>query len=235
MAGEPLGQRKDVNGLPKEPVLYEAMYIVDAALEESAVEGIVTLLEEHVRANGGEVIATREFGRRRLAYEIEGHTSGTYKILYFQSHGNVVDEVTHEMHLTDGIVRGLVVLANPKAIFEPQAPAEPEAADEAATEEPDMALAEATAEGVSTGEAVAESEGEAEAEAEAEVDAEAEAEAEAEAGDEAEAEAEVEAEAQPEAEAETEETEAVAEAVGEAEEAGEGEAEQAEEPTAKEA
>jgi small subunit ribosomal protein S6 len=153
-----------VNGLPKQPVLYEAMYILDSALEESAVEGIANTLEEHVRAHGGEVIATREFGRRRLAFEIDGHTSGTYMVLYFKSHGDVVDEVTHEMHLTDGIVRGIVVVANPKAIFEPQAQPEPEAA----AEEPDMALAEATTEGVSAGEAGAESAAGAEAEAEAE-------------------------------------------------------------------
>ena len=125
-AAEPLGHGKDVNGLPKQPVLYEAMYIVDSALDETAVQGIVSTLEQHVQGQGGELVATREFGRRRLAFEIDGHTSGTYMITYFKSHGDVVDEVKHEMHLIEGIVRGIVVVANPKAIFEPkkEAPAE---------------------------------------------------------------------------------------------------------------
>lgn len=180
--------------MPKQPVLYEAMYIVDSALDDAAIQQIAGTLEEHVRSMGGEVIATREFGRRRLAFEIEGHRTGTYQIMYFKSHGNVVDEVRHEMHLTDGIVRGIVVLANPKAIFEPQpaeapAPAEAAPEDAAAAAEPDMALAEATTPEVSVGEAVAESEGAAEAEAEsvAEAAEEAAPEAEAEAGEAAEA------------------------------------------------
>lgn len=111
------------------------MYIVDSALEESAVQGIVSTLEQHVQSLGGEIVATREFGRRRLAFEIDGHTSGTYMITYFKSFGEVVDEVKHEMHLIEGVVRGMVVVANPKAIFDPQAKAEPAPA-EAAAEEP---------------------------------------------------------------------------------------------------
>lgn len=131
-----------MNGLPKQPVLYEAMYIVDSALDEAALEGIVSTLEQHLQNLGGELVATREFGRRRLAFEIDGHTAGTYMITYFKSFGDVVDEVKHEMHLIEGIVRGIVVVANPKAIFDPQAKAaEPEAA--AAAEAP---AAEAAAE-----------------------------------------------------------------------------------------
>lgn len=161
--------------MPKQPALYEGMYIVDSALEDSAVQTIVQTLEEHVRSLGGEVVATREFGRRRLAYEIDGHTTGTYMILYFKGFGDVVEEVRHEMHLIEGIVRGIVVVPNPKAIFEPQAPAETPAPEEAAAAaEPDMALAEATTEEVAVGEAVAEPEGEAAAEAEAAEEAEAE-------------------------------------------------------------
>ncbi len=161
------------------------MYIVDAALDDTALQGIVSTLEQHVQNHGGEIVATREFGRRRLAYEIDKHTSGTYMITYFKSHGDVVEEVYHEMHLIEGIVRGIVVVANPKAIFDPQAP-EPEAA--APEGEPDMALAEATTEGVSTGEAGVAPPAEAEPEAEAESEPEAAPEPEAVAGEEAAAE-----------------------------------------------
>jgi len=150
------------------------MYIIDSALDETAVQGIISTLEQHVQAQGGELVATREFGRRRLAFEIDGHTAGTYMITYFKSFGDVVDEVKHEMHLIEGIVRGIVVVANPKAIFDPQAKAaEPEAA--AAAEAP---AAEAPAAEAPAAEAAAEPEAEApetapEAEAEAAPEADA--------------------------------------------------------------
>ena len=114
--------------MPVQPVLYEAMYILDNALDEAGVTTAVEALEEVIRSGGGEVIATREFGKRRLAYEIDGHTSGTYMILYFKSLGPQVQALPHEMRLIEGIVRGIVCVANPKAIFDPkaaEAPAEP--------------------------------------------------------------------------------------------------------------
>lgn len=112
--------------MPKQPVLYEAMYILDSALDAEAAQGIIGTIEGFISSNGGEIVATREFGRRRLAFEINDHTNGTYMITYFRSFGDLVAEVNHEMRLIDGIIRGIVVVANPKAIFEPkkEAPAE---------------------------------------------------------------------------------------------------------------
>ncbi len=162
-----------MNGLPKQPVLYEAMYIVDSALDEAALADIVSTLEQHVQNLGGELVATREFGRRRLAFEIDGHTAGTYMITYFKSFGDVVDEVKHEMHLIEGIVRGLVVVANPKAIFDPQAKAaEPEAAPAEALAAEAPAAEAPAAEAAAAPEAEApETAPEAEAEAAPEADA----------------------------------------------------------------
>jgi ribosomal protein S6 len=110
-----------------------------------------------VRAQGGEVVATRDFGRRRLAYEIDGHLEGYYKVLYFTGFGDCVDEVKHEMRLLPEVVRGMVVVANPRFIHDPErqqqasevaaeeeAEAEEfaEALPEAAEEEADVAVAE---------------------------------------------------------------------------------------------
>ncbi|NPV47495.1 MAG: 30S ribosomal protein S6 [Armatimonadetes bacterium] len=143
--------------MPKQPVLYEAMYILDARIEEEQRQEAVETLEAHVRAQGGEVVATRDFGRRRLAYEIDGHLEGYYKVLYFTGFGDCVDEVKHEMRLLPQVVRGMVVVANPRFIHDPErqqqasevaaeeeAEAEEfaEAFPEAAEEEADVAVAE---------------------------------------------------------------------------------------------
>jgi small subunit ribosomal protein S6 len=125
--------------MPKQPVLYETMYILDTRIEEAERQEAVEGIEAHVVANGGELVgSTRDFGRRRLAYEIEGHVDGIYKILYFTGFGACVDEVKHEMRLLPQVIRGNVFIANPKSIFEPQpevkevAPAEESAEAEAA-------------------------------------------------------------------------------------------------------
>ncbi|MHB8994102.1 MAG: 30S ribosomal protein S6 [Armatimonadota bacterium] len=117
--------------MPVQPVLYEAMYILDSTLDEAGVETAVKTLEDFVTSNGGEVIATREFGKRRLAFEIEGHTSGTYMIFYFKSFGPLVADLQREMRIMDSVVRAIVCVANPKALFDPK----PEVTEEPAAEE----------------------------------------------------------------------------------------------------
>lgn len=139
--------------MPVQPVLYEAMYILDAKLDEEGIQTAVQTLEDFITSNGGEVIATREFGKRRLAYEIEGHTSGTYMILYFKSFGPLVAEVQHEMRLLDAVVRGIICVANPKAIFDPK----PEVVEEEAGEG-EEAVAEGEEAPADADEAVAEAE-----------------------------------------------------------------------------
>jgi small subunit ribosomal protein S6 len=197
-----------VNGLPKQPVLYETMYILDARIEDEQRQEAVDTLEAHVRAQGGEVIATRDFGRRRLAYEIEGHLEGFYKILYFSGFGDCVDEVKHEMHLLPQVVRGMVVVANPKFMYDPEG--QKQAAAEAAAAAAEAAAAEAAAAGPAdeaVAEAVAETPAEAVAEALAEVPAEevaAEAVAETPAEEAVVAESAAEGEAEPQAPAEAE-------------------------------
>ncbi len=146
--------------MPKQPTLYEAMYIVDAAVSEEELQEIVRRLEDHVRESGGEVIASREFGRRQLAYQINHKKTGIYMLLYFRALGHVVEELRNEMRLMDNILRSMIVIANPQAIYDPQAAqaqaaaaeAEEEAAEEipAAREDEAMTATEEASEGPET-------------------------------------------------------------------------------------
>ena len=99
--------------MPEANTLYEAMYIINASLTPEEVEQVVGRIENHITENGGELVGTRDFGRRHLAYKIGHQSEGIYKITYFRGTGAVVDEVKHEFLLTETIVRGTVFLANP--------------------------------------------------------------------------------------------------------------------------
>jgi len=131
--------------LPDETTLYEAMYILDVTLDEETQQQAVTAIEDAIAEHGGQVEQTLTFGQRKLAYAIANHVEGLYMITYFRGPGAVVTVLNQEFSLIDTIVRGMVVIANPKTIFtepEPAAPPpqelEPATApeDEAATEEP---------------------------------------------------------------------------------------------------
>ena len=99
-----------------EPTLYEAMYILDPSLPDDEVAELIEALETAVREAGGEVVGTRDFRTRRLAYKINGHTHGSYKLLYFRGGGDVVDTLRSEMAIRQSIIRSRIFVANPLAI-----------------------------------------------------------------------------------------------------------------------
>ncbi len=134
--------------MTEEQTLYEAIYILSTELSDQEVEQQAEQLEEVVRQAGGEVEATRDFRTRRLAYEIDGHTHGVYKLLYFRGTAEVVEALGADFAVRQEVVRGRVFVPNPEAIVsepaeqpeeaaapEPEEPAEPPTEDESAAEE----------------------------------------------------------------------------------------------------
>ena len=121
--------------MAQQPTLYEAMYILDPELSEEEAERVMNDIHQYVEDNNGEVVSDELFGRRRLAYEIDDYTEGVYRILYFRGDGTTVGELRHEFGLIEPVIRGMVVAANPDAIYtsaEPQVSETEEESEEAA-------------------------------------------------------------------------------------------------------
>jgi small subunit ribosomal protein S6 len=149
--------------------LYEAMYVLDSSLTPEVGQQQMANVAEHTRQAGGDVRENFVIQKRQLSYEVDGHTEGVYALMYFMGDGAVVAELKHCFQVTPEVIRGLVVVANERAIWSEgqggPGPAKPR--PEAKAEAP----AEEKAESVE-----AEAAEEAEAEAEAAPEAEAEAE-----------------------------------------------------------
>jgi small subunit ribosomal protein S6 len=105
----------------EEPTLYEAAYILNTELPDEEVEEQVKQLEEVVSEAGGEVVGTRDFRTRRLAYQIDTHTHGIYRLLYFRGSGEVVAALKTDLGVRQGVIRARVFLANPEAIVTDEA------------------------------------------------------------------------------------------------------------------
>ena len=96
--------------------LYEAMYILDSSFSDEEIAAIEERLKAGIESAGAQFESVHEFARRRLAYEIKGHRDGIYRVMYFTGTGTAVDEIKREFELSEDIVRGTVVVANPKMI-----------------------------------------------------------------------------------------------------------------------
>ena len=125
---------------------YEVMYVIDAALEDSARAELINRFSDLVKKNGGEVDRVDEWGKRRLAYAIQYKTEGYYVLMYIKAPAELPRELERNMQISDSILRYLTVryegeLPAKREPLKPYAPRENAFAD--AADAPEAPAAEA--------------------------------------------------------------------------------------------
>ncbi len=87
---------------------YEATYIVDTSVNEADLTATIEKYQNQVSATG-EILSVENWGRRRLAYEINGKREGNYVTMRFKAEASVAAELDRTLKIADGIVRALIV------------------------------------------------------------------------------------------------------------------------------
>lgn len=85
--------------------LYEGMYVISATLSDDARHKALEKIQNGITSRGGEILKVHEQGRRRLAYEIDGHREGYYFLLYFNAKPSAITELWQDYHLNEDLVR----------------------------------------------------------------------------------------------------------------------------------
>jgi len=90
---------------------YEATYIIDTVVTDTDLTSVVEKYQTQVTSTG-EILSLDNWGRRRLAYEIEGKREGTYVTMRFKAEPAVAAELDRTMKIDDIIIRALIVRLN---------------------------------------------------------------------------------------------------------------------------
>ena len=88
---------------------YEILLMLDPELPEERQDEIVTRARELIESRGGTVSKHEPWGRRKLAYEIDHKTDGTYHLLLFTCDAETLDELSRILKITDGVMRHMAV------------------------------------------------------------------------------------------------------------------------------
>jgi small subunit ribosomal protein S6 len=88
---------------------YEVMYVIDAALEDSARVELINRFSDLVKKNGGEIDRVDEWGKRRLAYAINYKTEGYYVLMYVKAPSDLPRELERNLQIADSVLRYLVI------------------------------------------------------------------------------------------------------------------------------
>jgi small subunit ribosomal protein S6 len=85
------------------------MYIIQPAIEEDAKNALVVRFQEILTSNGAEIIEAKEWGKRRLAYEINDLREGFYQIVKVNADSRAIDEYTRLANINEDIIRHIAV------------------------------------------------------------------------------------------------------------------------------
>ena len=88
---------------------YEVLYIINPNLSEEETQGIVEKFKTLIEQNGT-IDEMEEWGKRKLAYEINYLTEGYYVLVKFTSGPELPAELDRILGITDGVIRYLVTL-----------------------------------------------------------------------------------------------------------------------------
>lgn len=87
---------------------YETIFIIDATIDEEARAALQAKFVSLIEANGT-VEAVDEWGKRRLAYEIDYKTEGYYVLVDFKATSEFPKELDRQYRITDGILRTIII------------------------------------------------------------------------------------------------------------------------------
>jgi small subunit ribosomal protein S6 len=88
---------------------YEIMYIIRPNMDDEARKAVVERFNSVLTENGAEITNVKEWGKRRLAYEIKDFRDGYYMIVNVVSEPKAVQEFDRLAKISEDIIRHIVV------------------------------------------------------------------------------------------------------------------------------
>lgn len=87
---------------------YEIMYIIRPNIEDEAKKALVERFNTILTDNGAELTEAKEWGKRRLAYEINDFRDGYYQLVKVNSDAAAVEEFSRLAKISEDIIRHMV-------------------------------------------------------------------------------------------------------------------------------
>ncbi len=95
---------------------YEGMFLLDSTKAAVSWDDTVKHVHDILAKHNAEIVASRQWDERRLAYPVEGHKKGTYLLTYFKTEGANLKEIEADCRLSDVVLRDLVLKVHPKLV-----------------------------------------------------------------------------------------------------------------------
>ena len=88
---------------------YELVLVVNAKIEDDARAAVVDKAKAYVERFGGTVTEVEDWGKRKLAYEIQHMKEGFYYFIQFEAATEAPAEIERRVRIMENVLRYLVV------------------------------------------------------------------------------------------------------------------------------
>jgi small subunit ribosomal protein S6 len=113
-----------------EPPIYDLTLLLDTALDDDRRLTILANVEDSID-RAGEIVSRHDWGVRTTAYEVHKKTDADYHLLQFRGPRELLEQLEHNLKITDGVLRFRIIKLRPGTPGPPDlspsaAPAAPE-------------------------------------------------------------------------------------------------------------
>lgn len=91
---------------------YETLYIIKPDVDDEQRAALIAKFNDIITADGGEIENVDEWGKRKLAYEINYIGEGYYVLVNFKAKSDLPAELERNFKISDNIMRYIVVRKN---------------------------------------------------------------------------------------------------------------------------
>ena len=88
---------------------YELALVVNAKIEDDARTATVEKAKEYITRFGGTVTEVEDWGKKRLAYEVQKMREGFYYFIQFDAESTAPIEIENRVRIMDNVIRFLCV------------------------------------------------------------------------------------------------------------------------------
>ncbi len=88
---------------------YELLFFVAPTISDEGRVAVMKRIETTIAESEGKVDNVDEWGKRKLAYEINGLTDGDYTLVDFHANPQSVAELDRVLRINDAVVRHMIV------------------------------------------------------------------------------------------------------------------------------
>ena len=95
-----------------EAPLYDLVLLLDNAIEQERRDTILANVEDAID-RAGEIVARHDWGVRPTVYEVRKHAEAEYHLLQFRGPRTLLEQLDHNLKITDGILRFRIIKLRP--------------------------------------------------------------------------------------------------------------------------